>query len=186
MKRSDEFGNIKQWTWDKARTTTAEKTGWLLVLQLLIATILHLNHKIILPGWCVSKYFLEKKYNVNRVELAEKAKKGIVAFLDSAWKPHTSTGNISVRRGTEIKREKMKPRDGKALWKRDKGARLCSWEDTRGFRTALDRWDSEVLLWAERPVPQCCPKAGGFDVPRIQIWAIPTGCHKQQWGPEPL
>lgn len=46
-----------------------------------------------------------------------------------------------------------------------------------GFRTALDTWDSEVLLWAERPVSECCPKAGGFKVPWIQIWEMTEVCH---------
>lgn len=50
LKDQMDFGNVKIWTWSKARTTTIEKTGWLKALQLLIATILHLNHKIILPG----------------------------------------------------------------------------------------------------------------------------------------
>lgn len=41
----------------------------------------------------------------------KKKKKGIAALLDTTWKPYTSTGNILVKRDTELQHEKMKPSD---------------------------------------------------------------------------
>jgi len=109
--------------------------------------------------------------------LLRQQKKGTTAFLDTAWKPCTFTGSIFVKRGTEIQCENMRPSDRGVWWKRGKGAWLRHGEDGMGFRAALDTLNHEVLLWAERPVCECCPKAGGFKLPGMQIWEMTKVCN---------
>lgn len=155
MKRPDDFGNIKQWTWNKAGTTTTKRTGWQKALQLLTATILHLNHKIVLPGWHVSKYFLEWKHNVNRVELAEKAKKGNCCFLGYYMEtPHFHRKYFS-KKSYSMKKWSHQIRQ---IWlKKDRGAWPWLLGRSGGIQEC-SRYPGQWGFATQRCVPGCCPR----------------------------
>lgn len=184
IKRPDDFGNIKQWTWNKAGTTTTKRTGWQKALQLLTATILHLNHKIVLPGWHVSKYFLEWKHNVNRVELAEKAKKGNCCFLGYYMEtPHFHRKYFS-KKSYSMKKWSHQIRQ---IWlKKDRGA----WPWLLGRSGGIQECSRYPGQWGFATQRWVLPKAGGCQGPGVQIWDRTKACHtlgslQAQEGPQP-
>lgn len=136
------------------------KTGWLKALQLLTATILHLNHKIILPGWHVRKYFLKWKHNVNR-DCWESKKKRNCCFLGYYMEIlHLHRKYFSKKRHRVTAWKKWSHQIRQVLWKRGKGS--------MAFAAGKIWWDSG-LLWMHGSVRFCCgtkvwvlPKAGGF------------------------
>lgn len=91
--------------------------------------------------------------------------------------PHLHRKYFSTKRHRDNSMKKWSHQIGRLCGRGVREQCLRYWEDMMRFRTALDTWDSEVLLWAERSVSERCPKAGGFEVLWIQIWEMTKVCH---------